>query len=546
MLALPLLHGNPAPTPGQDPAAQANLVFVGDLMLGRYVRTSMLAHGYDAPFAEVSGLLKGADLAVGNLEGPLVPPGAFPAPAPSPDQVLLTGDSRSAPAVAASGIRLLSLANNHSYDAGTPGLKATISALRGAGIAPIGLADAPDSSQSAVIRDVRGVRIAFLAYTAIPPNQPGSGISYINPEARADRERLSLEVAQARKSADVVAVVMHWGTEYSDVPDDVQRHLARLASEAGANLVVGAHPHVAQGVELLGSPARSTLVAYSLGNALFDQQTGPTTRQALALECTVDHTGVKSARLIPLETQVGNRGFVVRVEDDARGQAVLLRAAVSTAASLRYRAVWNASQSAPGIAIAYRRADGPGDLSSVEDLGSGAFDRVQLRNGTLIVSASGGSAAAGGLVLWQSDPGWRVTGYTVGDADGDGQPELIYALWKKSLTWQRPSSGGMKVDLQGGAVLPHIYINGWRRGEMRPVWHGSPRPAPALSLSVVPVGSGGKPLLAVLEGSDPARETAPGHIRLWEWTGGFGYELAMEMPGVYSEMWGDGKVLVFR
>ncbi|HET9494758.1 MAG TPA: hypothetical protein VFR15_11050, partial [Chloroflexia bacterium] len=103
-----------------------------------------------------------------------------------------------------------------------------------------------------------------------------------------------------------------------------------------------------------------------------------------------------------------------------------------------------------------------------------------------------------------------------------------------------------KVDPQGGDVLPHIYVETWKDGEMRPLWHGSPRPAPALSVAVAPVGKAGKPLLAVLESSDLEVEQGPGRLALWEWTGGFGYELAGTVPGTYSALWSDGRVLLMR
>jgi hypothetical protein len=104
----------------------------------------------------------------------------------------------------------------------------------------------------------------------------------------------------------------------------------------------------------------------------------------------------------------------------------------------------------------------------------------------------------------------------------------------------------MSVEQEGGDLLPHIYVNGWRDGAMRPVWHGSPRPAPLLDVAVAPVGKGGKPLLATLESDDPKAEKAPGQLRLWEWTGGFGYELAADVPGTYSQLWSDGRVFIVK
>lgn len=540
--ALPGSPPMPVSLPNID-ESEAHLLFVGDLMMGRYVGAQLAPGRYDAPFKAITPYVSPADLAIGNLEGPIVPTGAIAIPRPYPNLLNLTGDARAAPALARSGFDLLSMANNHAFDSGPKGITWTADALREVGIAPLGL-DA-GRGQQAVVREVHGLKIAFLAYTDII-NIPGtSGIAYINPGLQAHRERMASEIRSARKNADVVVVMMHWGTEYAVMPDKGQRELAQLAADAGADLVVGAHPHVAQGMEALSSASggHSTLVAYSLGNALFDQQSRLELRQGLSLQCTLDRDGVKSARLVPLEITSGSAGYTMNVQDNAAGQPALQRAAQSTPAGLQWRALWDAAQPAQGLALAYRRPASLGNAYSMADLGISAPTRVQLDDGKLSVQAY---MSATWQTVWQTDPEWRVTGFTVGDANADGKPDLVYTLWKRRLVWERPPGGGMRVNQQGGDVLPHIYINSWKDGEMRPLWHGSPQPAPALAVGVAPIGKNGKPLLAVLESSDAQTERGPGHIRLWEWTGGFGYELAATLPGLYSEMWSDGRQLVFR
>src|SRR5437773_722825 len=108
---------------------EARLLFVGDLMMGRYVGSGMSAYGYDKPFAGVKSLLSSADIAVGNLEGPIVPTGTFTIPRPYPNLLNLTGNSRAAGGLQRAGFDLLSVANNHSYDSGLAGLRATADTL---------------------------------------------------------------------------------------------------------------------------------------------------------------------------------------------------------------------------------------------------------------------------------------------------------------------------------------------------------------------------------------------------------------------------------
>jgi hypothetical protein len=360
---------------------------------------------------------------------------------------------------------------------------------------------------------------------------------------------MAVEIRNARTQADAVVVMMHWGTEYAVQPDAAQRALGKAAAEAGADLIVGAHPHVAQGMEMLDINGRQVPVVYSLGNALFDQVTPTERRQGLSLSVTLDRHGVARARLVPLLVIRTTQGYTMNLADDQSGQSALNRAALSTPASLHWRAVWDAARPGTGLGIGYNRtANTAPARSSIEDLGMGQPAWVSLSGGTLTVSTIVTQTASEPhrQTVWTTEPGWRVTGYTVGDADANGTPDLVYTLWKRQQTYTRPPGGGLKVNPEGGDLLPHIYVNSWKDGEMRPLWHGSPRPAPALAVAVAPVGVAGKPLLAVLESSDPDVETAPGRLSLWEWTGGFGYELAAGVPGTYSALWSDGRVLLMR
>jgi hypothetical protein len=256
----------------------------------------------------------------------------------------------------------------------------------------------------------------------------------------------------------------------------------------------------------------------------------------------VDRQGVKSSRLVPLEITLGN--YKMRVAEDASGQATLKRSALSTPAELQWKAMWDANQPQLGLGIGYKRTAPSPERASIEDLGLGVPTRVQLLDDLLSVQTGDGKGTW--KTVWQSEPTWRVTGYTVGDANANGKPDLVYSLWKHRLTWERPDDGGMKVDMEGGDFLPHIYINTWQDGALKPLWHGSPRPSPILNLAVVPLGANAKPALAVFDSANPAQEQAPGNLKLWHWTGSFGYELLKSLPGTYSTMWGDSKMLLVK
>jgi poly-gamma-glutamate capsule biosynthesis protein CapA/YwtB (metallophosphatase superfamily) len=549
----------PATQTNDDPR-EAHLLFIGDLMVGRHVGHLMRSGGSDAPFDAVRGFLSAPDLTIANLECPTVPADRFRIPPGNHTTLDLTADARHVPAIKRSGIDIVSLANNHAYDAGVRGLTATVEQLRANGLVPIGLDR--NGAQEAYITDVRGIRIAFLAYADFL-NIPGTGISYIRGNVEADRKRVVDDIARVRKHADIVAVFWHWGPEYAVQPSAGQRSLAQLTADAGADLVVGAHPHVAQGMETKVRGGRTSLVTYSLGNALFDQNFSLEVRQGLALDVRVDRRGVKSARLIPLETRIVGSGYKMNVVDNTAGQTAITRASKSTPDELEWRTMWSAEQVGSGLAIAYKRYEPPFDRQSVEDLGLGLDTRVGLRDNRLTVTRLEDvipptparpfptSTLSGGYrkewrTLWQTEPDWRVTGYTVGDVNSDGARDLVYTLWKRQLTWSRPPEGGMQVNMEGGDTLPHIYVNTGKGGSVVPLWHGSPRPIPLLSVAVAPVAKDGRSVLAALESGDRATEKAPGTLKLWQWGGSFGFELAATVKGTYSQVWSDGRVLLFR
>ncbi len=296
----------------------ARLLFLGDVTFGRAIATAVARHGADAPLAPARAALRAPDLTIANLEGPLAPPG--PDGGAAPGRIDLAGPTAAAGALARAGVDVVSLANNHSLDAGVDGLRRTAAALAAAGVTAIGgrggaapPADRPGPG-AAAIRRVGALRVALLAYTTVlgpgtDRDQAADAIAVLDAAAPGAAER---DVAAARSAADVVVVVMHWGVEGEAAPRPIERRLARALVVAGADLVVGAHPHVVQPVEWVATGRAATrrpaLVAYALGNALFDQWTTAATRDGLALEVVVDRSGVVAAQRGTASTRPGRRG----------------------------------------------------------------------------------------------------------------------------------------------------------------------------------------------------------------------------------------------
>ena len=269
-------------------ARRVTVALAGDVLFDRGVRDAIAANGVDALLDGVAPILSAADLAVVNLECPLSRRGLRAAKPFS-----FRGDPTYAQALARAGVDAVSLANNHSLDYGRGALTDTVDAVRKAGMAPLGAGATRGEAMRPVVLEANGLRVAFVAYCDLfvegtTPREDAPGI------ATGDRAALLAAVRGARANADVVVVFMHWGVEYRTRPTDDQRTLARELLAAGADAVVGAHPHVIQPLERVGAG----VVAYSLGNFVFDQRNDGA--DAVVLRLTLSAAGVEAVDVVPI------------------------------------------------------------------------------------------------------------------------------------------------------------------------------------------------------------------------------------------------------
>ncbi len=285
--------------PGEQPPLEITLLAVGDLMLARSIGRALAQDPPDSPFAAVAPLLRGADVTVGNLECALGTGGRR-----ARKSYTFRGPPVAAASLADAGFDLVSLANNHSLDYGAPALDETLRALDAAGVRFAGAGPNEIEAYRPAILDVHGLRLAFLAYVDTPAEGSYSAGAW---RARGDRagvawadpDRIAAGVTAARQAADLVVVLLHSGREGSSTPDRAQRRAARAAIDAGAALVIGAHPHVLQGLERYNGG----VIAYSLGNFVFD---GFGNRQESAiLRVTLGRDGVRAVAWAPVVLRAG-------------------------------------------------------------------------------------------------------------------------------------------------------------------------------------------------------------------------------------------------
>lgn len=250
---------------------EARILFVGDMMFDRSVRRVAEEKGYDFLFSCLGETLSNADGVIGNLEGPIT---SYPSVSISKKvgevgNTQFTFSPQVISALNRSGFVAVSIGNNHIRDFGPEGIRQTREALDVSNIVYTG--DPNDSTNKAAHLTINGVSFSLIAY-----NQFGGKLSD------------TLDALAEHKDQTTV-VFAHWGDEYV-APTALQRSYAKQFVEAGADLVIGAHPHVIQDAEgIEGVP-----VFYSLGNFIFDQYWNESVRKGMGVTVLITPQGIVS------------------------------------------------------------------------------------------------------------------------------------------------------------------------------------------------------------------------------------------------------------
>jgi poly-gamma-glutamate synthesis protein (capsule biosynthesis protein) len=295
----------------------------GDVLTSRTVDRKMVAAGdFRSPWRSVVQRLAAADLAFGNFEGTIAHDAA-----PRPGGTSFVSRVNVIDGFRFAGLDFLSLANNHVGDFGTRTLIETRDLIRDAGIATAGAGANEAQAREPAILERHGVRFAFVSFNAIvgPPvaTADGAGVVWIhmapwNPFRQSDLDAVAADVREARQKADVVIVFPHWGQEYVAKPNGDQVRVAHALVDAGADMVIATHPHWVQGAEIY----KGHLIAYSLGNFVFDQTWSEETQQGAALDLVFWGPRLVGASFVPVQIEDAHRP---RFVDERAGAEILRR-----------------------------------------------------------------------------------------------------------------------------------------------------------------------------------------------------------------------------
>ncbi|MCX7789478.1 MAG: CapA family protein [Chloroflexaceae bacterium] len=526
--------------PGWTGGATLDLRAGGDVMLARGVARNAERLGAAALLADSRALLAG-DLTLGNLESPLTTASAPARPGP----YRLLAPPAHLEALRSAGFDLLGLANNHALDAGPEGLAETLATLREAGMAAVGAGQSEAAALAPVMLNVRGLRVAVLAFNDVRDPADGRGglapaddRAWPNPDfadcppgaepcphGRAWLSARALEaVRAARAEADAVVVLVHWGVEYAAEPGVRQRAWAGRLVAAGADLVLGAHPHVLQPVENLASAGRGGIVAYSLGNFLFDGPANPALSSGAVLRALLDREGVALLAVAPVATAGGrprplapeSAAWRAALETPGLSAPSTTPAAPATPSPAQATAqptttsVWR-WDGASGQPVTTAASLAPHPVLIPADLrGDGEPLWADLDAAGVLTLRDG----PGAPVVWRNEqPDWRITRVLAGDPNDDGRVELLLLLWQPD---------------ERGRLRSQPYLLGWRGGRFRIIWGGSAPATPIQDLAWADLEGDGRGELVTLEGG-----AAPGdageRVSVWRWHG-WGFQLEWRSP----------------
>ncbi|WP_313496284.1 CapA family protein [Pseudoxanthomonas mexicana] len=263
-------------------SGDASLIFVGDIMVAE-TPGELIARGED-PLQTFAALLSSHDVRIGNLECVVATTGTA-----EEKPYTFRADPRTLP-VLKRHFDAVSLANNHSGDFGKAAFAEQLALMDTAGLPYFGGGRDATAAHAPWIVERNGVRIALLGYVEFKPRSFEADASRPGVAWSGEDDDVIEDIIAARRvhRADIVIPFMHWGWEDEPDPSPRLRAFARRMIDAGADMVVGGHPHVTQGAEYY----RGKPIIYSLGNFLFNGFDTPATTTGWVLSARVDRTGV--------------------------------------------------------------------------------------------------------------------------------------------------------------------------------------------------------------------------------------------------------------
>jgi len=482
---------------------EVSLVAVGDISYSRGVeRIVRKQNNINYPFLKIRDYLKNADLTFGNLETPITQGPEIP-----DFEMIFRSNPGTEQALKQAGFSILSLANNHTPNFGEKGLKDTFNFLKNVGVKHVGAGQNELEAYQPAYIEKKGIKFAFLAY-----NDTDVVSAYY--EASVNRagtafmrvDKMTEAVKGAKQKADFVIVSMHAGIEYVGKPNNSQINFAHAVIDAGADLVIGHHPHVVQTMEKY----KGKYIFYSLGNFVFDQPQLRETKEGLAIKVYFAKKEINKISLLPV---VMENLAQPRMANKNEADKILQRLNFSLANQDVYLWDNNNSNFEKGIQRAvYNDAFESGKMLSKQeqvDLNNNSVsENYDLENGKLTITENE-------KMIWQSPSEWWIDDFALADSNNDGVVNINLSLWKSgSFGTSRP----FWVKENDMSVKNHFFVLEFSGGAIKQVWGSSNLAEPNCEFKITDVDNDGKNDLVVVEGDYSQKPKCTGnYVAVWKW-----------------------------
>lgn len=482
---------------------EVSFIAVGDISFSRGIeRVLKNKKDKNYPFANVKDVLQKADFCFGNLETPITSGREI-----QDGEMIFRSDPGTEKILADANFKILSLANNHTMNFGQAGINDTFGYLSKSNIQYAGAGKNIDEALNPKIIETKGMKIAFLAFNdsdVVPKSYYATGKQAGT--APMDIVKMKQAVKIAKSHADFAVVSMHSGKEYVNEPNESQIDFAHNAIDAGADIVIGHHPHVVQSLEKY----KGKYIFYSLGNFIFDQSWSEPTKEAIMLKISLSKTGLKNIIVLPVYTE---KYAQPQIELGKHGDEIVKKLNYDldvldlvkwdkeknsfNAISKKY--LIKAETSLCGAVSRRIEADIDNDNSK---------ENYNLENGILTVKEND-------KIIWRSDDSWQVDDFVLADANYDGRIDLNLSVWKSG------NFGPLKpfwIEENDMSIRNHFFVYQMGGDKFQPLWQSSNLETPNINFSFFDIDNDDKNELIVSEGDYQSDNMCRNnHIAIWRW-----------------------------
>lgn len=471
--------------------SNTSIILVGDISFSRGIaRTIANQKDITFPFKKIEDYLKNSDAVFGNLESPITKGRQI-----ATKEMIFRADPGVEAALSQANFKILNLANNHILNFGKQGLIDTINYLQKSNIKYIGASINSQDAYKPVFIDNNNLKIAIIGCadrTFAPPN------SLI---AIMDSEKIYNAISEAKKQANFVIVSMHSGDEYQKHPNSVQINFAHKAIDAGADLVVGHHPHVIQSIEKY----RNKYIFYSLGNFVFDQKFSEKVRNTLMIKLNFSGTNLTTIDLLPLFI---NNYYQPEVANDNLSKKNITEIN------------FNEIETKPFFIIDNKNGhitEGSHYFIEIKKDEHVNTSRTIYKNFDLELEKGMLSIYQKNKIIWQTPSDYKVDSVSVADITNSGEKTINFSLWK-SHNFGNSKPFWIKNDKTN--PHNHFFIYHYIDGKFKPIWGSSNLDQPNCKFVVRDINYDGKNELITLEGKYQDYPNCHGKdLAIWQWNG---------------------------